>query len=261
MSIDRSADVPGREPTRRFTNLFTGIVVALALMLPSVVGQVSGHDTGTTSHLWDHFKGLREVGTINADSNPLHWTKLKGVPAGLADGVDDGVTVAGFGLNKIWGAFAVDPNEVQKRVTTACPSGHAIKSISKDGTAVCAPVSQALAKTIADTGIICNAWCSEGSLTLTPGTWAITAKIVIYQDDYDEDRLIFECRLVAGGIYDEAKFVSHDDSPAGVATASTQVLATVVQGGDLTAKLYCEDRDRGDAVGRDLSIMAIRVGG
>ena len=32
---------------------------------------------------------LAAVGTINDSGNPVHWTKLKGVPAGLADGVDD----------------------------------------------------------------------------------------------------------------------------------------------------------------------------
>lgn len=35
---------------------------------------------------------LSDVGTINATSNPVDWTRLKGVPAGLADGVDDAGT-------------------------------------------------------------------------------------------------------------------------------------------------------------------------
>ena len=145
----------------------------------------------------DHFKALKVAGTINADPNPVDWTKLKGVPGGLADGVDDGVTVAGFGLNKVLSAFWVDPTEVQKRVTTACPSGQAISSISQEGTAVCTPVSQALSATDPDTGIICNAWCQEGSLMLSPGTWVITAKIGMVQGDLDEDRIWAWCRLHA----------------------------------------------------------------
>jgi hypothetical protein len=32
---------------------------------------------------------LSTPGTLNASANPLDWTKLKGVPAGFADGVDD----------------------------------------------------------------------------------------------------------------------------------------------------------------------------
>jgi len=35
---------------------------------------------------------LQSTGTVNAMSNPVDWTKLKGVPAGFADGVDDGGT-------------------------------------------------------------------------------------------------------------------------------------------------------------------------
>ena len=146
------------------------------LVVISVVSQVSAHDSGTTSHLWDHFKGLKVAGTINADTNPVDWTKLKGVPAGLADGVDDGVTVAGFGLNKVFTAFYVDPNEVQKRVTTACPAGQAIRSIREDGTAACAPVSQALYVSKPDAGYICNDFCTEASIALPAGTWAVTAK-------------------------------------------------------------------------------------
>jgi hypothetical protein len=33
---------------------------------------------------------LNTPGTINSPSNPVDWTKLKGVPAGFADGTDDG---------------------------------------------------------------------------------------------------------------------------------------------------------------------------
>lgn len=34
---------------------------------------------------------LGVAGTINTATNPVAWTKLKGVPSGIADGVDDGV--------------------------------------------------------------------------------------------------------------------------------------------------------------------------
>ena len=258
MSTFSETGASNRRGSSRRSSVLTGVLVATLLVAASVVGRAAAHDSGTTSHLWEHFKALKVAGTINADTNPVDWTKLKGVPGGLADGVDDGVTVAGFGLNKVFTAFYVDPEEVQKRVVTACPSGQAIRSISQAGTAVCAPVSQALITTDADTGIICNAWCVEGSLTLPPGTWAITAKIVINQDDIDEDELIFECQLHAGGVFDEGRFVISDGR---IATVSTQVVATVAQGGNLTAALHCQDRDYGDSVGRNLSIMAIRVGG
>jgi hypothetical protein len=41
---------------------------------------------------------LSTPGTINDSGNPMHWTKLKGVPAGLADGNDDGVTTGTDGV-------------------------------------------------------------------------------------------------------------------------------------------------------------------
>ncbi len=37
---------------------------------------------------------LSGSGTVNQASNPVDWTKLKTVPAGFADGVDDGLTTA-----------------------------------------------------------------------------------------------------------------------------------------------------------------------
>ncbi len=40
---------------------------------------------------------LSDVGTINDSGNPVDWTKLKNVPAGFADGVDNTGTAAGGG--------------------------------------------------------------------------------------------------------------------------------------------------------------------
>jgi transcriptional regulator with XRE-family HTH domain len=40
--------------------------------------------------LWKGRPRLTQAGTINKRTNPVHWTKLKGVPQGLADG-DDGL--------------------------------------------------------------------------------------------------------------------------------------------------------------------------
>ncbi len=251
--------ISGQRASGRRSSVFTGVLVATLLVVVSVVGQAAAHDSGTTSHLWEHFKGLKVAGTINADTNPVDWTKLKGVPAGLADGVDDGVTVAGFGLNKVLSAFWVDPEEVQKRVTTACPAGQAIKSIRQDGTAACALVSQGVSKTSASTGIICNDWCEEGRVTLSPGTWAVSAKIVVYNwGQLQEDEIEVDCQLHASGAIDRASFWLEDDSQA---TLHLQILATIAQGGDLGAYLDCRDNDVGDLGGSDLSIIAIRTGG
>src|SRR5690606_9726664 len=41
---------------------------------------------------------LNTAGTLNNTANPVHWTKLKGVPADLADGDDDTTYGAGSGI-------------------------------------------------------------------------------------------------------------------------------------------------------------------
>jgi hypothetical protein len=47
---------------------------------------------------------LRATGTINLTANPVDWTKLKGVPAGLADGTDDEGTGDGHSLDAVDGS-------------------------------------------------------------------------------------------------------------------------------------------------------------
>lgn len=223
-----------------------------------MVGQVSAHDNGTTSHLWDHFKALKQPGTINSDTNPVDWTKLKGVPAGIADGRDDGVEGAGLGLNKAFGTFFVDTSEIQRRVADACPSGRAIKAIEQDGDVVCTPVSQALSASDNDSGYICNDYCQEGSLLLAPGSWAVTAKISAFQAEGLEDDIQAGCRLHAGTASDQAHMWVDN---ARWVTLQMQIVVTLVAGDNLGVYLDCRDWDTGQLLGEDLSIIAIRVGG
>ena len=86
---------------------------------------------------------LGTPGTINDGSNPVHWTKLKGVPAGFADGTDDtGPSYsAGFGLNLTGTTFSADPAQLQHRVTETCTTGSAIRAVHDDGTVACETVS------------------------------------------------------------------------------------------------------------------------
>jgi hypothetical protein len=84
---------------------------------------------------------LGTAGTINQGSNPVHWTKLKGVPAGFADGTDDvgPAYSAGFGLDLTGTQFDVDPAQVQRRVADSCAGGASIRAIAQDGTVTCQP--------------------------------------------------------------------------------------------------------------------------
>ena len=62
-----------------------GIVIGSLLVTPA-----GAHVTSGFRHLWrEHIKPrLAEAGVLNDPANPVDWTKLTGVPAGLADGDD-----------------------------------------------------------------------------------------------------------------------------------------------------------------------------
>ena len=55
----------------------------------------SDHDHNTVYYTQTQLNATG--GTVNSVSNPVDWSRLKGVPAGFADGTDDNVTLAGSG--------------------------------------------------------------------------------------------------------------------------------------------------------------------
>ncbi|MET1012122.1 MAG: hypothetical protein ABWY83_07050, partial [Actinomycetota bacterium] len=73
-----------------------GIVATILLASMLLAPGARAHVGETFGHLWnEHIKPkLATPGTINAGENPVDWTKLKGVPSGLADGRDQGVDQA-----------------------------------------------------------------------------------------------------------------------------------------------------------------------
>jgi hypothetical protein len=109
-----------------------------------------------------------------------------------------------------------------------------------------------------NTGIICNDFCTEGSLKSLPaGSYAISAKIEVHQSD-GSDRLFAECRLIAGIDSDESNGWVNVDSKHTV-TLPMQVVHTFASNGG-TASVNCKDFDRGSAVGSHLKITAITLG-
>lgn len=235
------------------------LVIVVAAVLAVGLGQApraGAHDDATTAHLWlGHIKPMKDPGTINSSTNPVDWTKLKGVPASIADGTDDGVEVAGPGLKKAFGVFFVDVTNAQRRVKTSCPAGQGIRAIDQQGAAACTKGPRGLSKTIADTGPMCNLSCTVGTLVLSPGTWQLSAKLEVYQSDFSEDSLVFDCYLAAGGESAQGGSLLHDSW--GTVTFRLQLIATLSD--DVNATLNCGDGDIGEARGLHLSIMAIRV--
>lgn len=149
--------------------LADGTVAAVDLAFdPATQAELDAHKT-SADHDGRYFteSELQSPGTINAAGNPVHWTKLAGVPAGFADGVDAdsggditavtaGAGLSGGGtsgavslgiatggvtgamiLDGTIGAADVDANAVQRRVTGTCPAGQAIASVSSTGTVTC----------------------------------------------------------------------------------------------------------------------------
>ena len=124
------------------------IVVADLGFDPATQAELDSHKTGT-DHDGRYFteSELQSAGTLNTAGNPIDWTKLKGVPAGIADGTDADsggditAVTAGSGLTGggTSGAvsLAADTSVVQARVTGSCSVGSSIRAIAADGTVTC----------------------------------------------------------------------------------------------------------------------------
>src|SRR5215216_3973095 len=116
-------------------------LVAVSVLLAGAIAGTASGGTSGWEQVWDQIKPLlSDPGTINNPDNPVHWTKLKGVPAGFADGLDNGVDRAGFGLTKNLFPkleFAVDTTKIQRRVSGTCSGGQAVQAIGADGAITC----------------------------------------------------------------------------------------------------------------------------
>ena len=81
---------------RRLLTAVAGAAITACLIAGTAWGATAGWQD-----VWNQIRPLlSDPGTVNNADNPVHWTKLKGVPAGFADGLDNGVDKAGFGLTK-----------------------------------------------------------------------------------------------------------------------------------------------------------------
>lgn len=98
---------------------FSLLVVAVLIGLAMAPAQ--GHVTKKFGHLWNnHLKPrLAAAGTINDPANPIDWTRLKNVPASIADG-DDEVGVSGVEMVSSQSDFSSSPYTSH---SVSCPSG------------------------------------------------------------------------------------------------------------------------------------------
>lgn len=123
------------------------------------------------------------------------------------------------------------------------------------------PVSFTVGK--ADTGEICNGFCTEGSLrNIPPGTYLLLGKIDSTQTETGEGTLVV-CDLVAGSdpSTQDLDQASYGDGPNGHFLGTTLPMQ-VVHTFDSTdnASIQCRDFDKGSAFGHSLRITAVKLG-
>ena len=220
-----------------------GALVASAMLMVLGPGQpVLAHVSDSVSHLWnEHLKPLLATpGTLNSSDNPVDWTKLKGVPAGFADGSDNGVrsVTGGTGISTKAGFGGT-------RVSVNLPAYSGFKDAGN---------------------IIANDFATIGSLNLPAGSYVILAKLnVLQQSGIGEQNLLVACKLQAGGDFDLANVhVLGDDNGGAAGTAAEEpIFMNIVHTFSSAdhASVICKDADVGDARWSDLKITAFKVSG
>ena len=250
------------------------LVLAVTAGVAFAPGAADAHVTPDDVHLWTaHIKPrLATVGTINTSTNPVDWTRLKGVPAGFADGADSTGPLPGFGLTRTSPLFypiydRVDQTKIQRRVTGTCGSNSSISSIAQDGSVSCQPddAARAYYHSDDDTGGLCN-WtsvCSEGSLAVPAGTYMVLAKIRLTSEQ--DEAIDSLCGLKMPGQSSWAGY--SDSSGAGadwgnthaIMTVSLQAVHTFEEAG--STSVVCSDMDDYESFGSYLKIIAIPLSG
>jgi hypothetical protein len=254
------------------------VLVAVSVL---VAGALAGTALGATSgwqDVWNQIKPLlSDPGTINTSDNPVHWTKLKGVPAGLADGLDNGVDRAGFGLTKNLVpdvSFAVDTTKIQRRVGGTCPAGQAVQAIGADGSVACAGAGAVVYHgwDVASGGAepIGNNWASigAGALDLPAGTWSLVAKVSVAAGCGGCEPFV-TCRLDAwenGTTYTRDVSSAVTDHPDVNEYMTVPLVGVHSSSSAFRAAVVCKDSPFGDskhetgAVWQNVKITATQVG-
>lgn len=219
---------------------------------------VSKLDTTSVDTRYPTRSDLSTNGTLNATSNPVAWTKLKGVPSGFSDGIDDGIESPGFGmtLTKPYGipTWNVDPTKVQRRVTGTCPAGTDVRGVAQDGTVTCAVGTSVFYAYRNTERQVCDNGCVEATLDVPAGTYAVSAKEVFYPTDLNNHSSA-ACTLTAEGDTDKGVDSNGSSAPT---TLNLQLVHTFANAGSIS--LSCNDTKGADSWGGDLKITALAVG-
>jgi hypothetical protein len=236
----------------------------LAVAILATATPASAHVTNSFDHLWnDHILPLISTndGQVNQAADPIDWTKLKSVPRGFADGVDNGLTQVSHS-NDLTGSggrlspLAIDTNRIQRRVTTACGPGAAINSIGVTGAAACTQ-GPSVSYTFHDATVDLPgepATVNLLSMTLPAGQWLILAKGTAS----GFGTWYVTCWLETDFDFDQSEVMMPWVSSR-ITFAHISLMVTRSAPAQFVARLRCGEQE-GDANMRDVKMAAIRIG-
>lgn len=170
--FDDQCDASQRAPVTGFVTPNPDGTFGFGLTIVTVPGGVPVHvdariSLATLSGPWSDSAG--HTGTFGFNASTGGAPRPAPVMEGSGDitAVTAGSGLTGGGANGDV-SLAVDPTLVQSRVTTACPAGQALRSISQNGTALCEPITGSaggdITSVVAGTGLFGGG--QDGDVTL-----------------------------------------------------------------------------------------------
>ena len=204
------------------------------------------------------------VATSEVADNSLFSSDIASDSIGSSELAPDAVGSASVVNNSLTGSdvaeTSLSQSVLQRRVTSTCTIAQGITTIDSSGGVDCSPGPAGYYGSKDTLGIICNDFCVEGSLNLPPGSYAIFAKVTLFQPGTQEANLSASCKLEAGADMDFAFVHIPVDSLSNKASVITLQLMHSFGTFSGAATVSCEDSDTGDAGGSNLTITAIRLG-